>query len=81
MKATINITKCKPKTFMNLHTELGSADIDGRKVRFCQSLNGLCFWLSVDDELYQLKTEELMNAVLNVVMSARRSGIPCEVEK
>ena len=59
---------------MNFHHELGAADIEGRKVRFCQHINGSCFWLSVDEDMYLVETQELMNAVLNAVMSARRSG-------
>ena len=68
MKASVSIKKCKTKSMMHFHHELGKAEINGHKVRFCQHINGACFWLSVDDDLYQVETEELMNAVLNAVM-------------
>lgn len=73
IKTTINITRCKPKTMMSLHHEFGSSEIDGQKVRFCQHVNGLCFWLSIDDDLYQVNTKELMNSVLNAVMESRNA--------
>lgn len=68
MKATVGIKKLKPRSMMHLHHELGKAEINGHKVRFCQHINGSCFWLSVDGDLYVVKTGELMNAVLNAVM-------------
>lgn len=71
LSATVGIKKCPPRSMMNLHNEFGKAEIDGHAVRFCQHINGGCFWLSVDDDLYQVDTEDLMNAVLNAVMEAR----------
>jgi hypothetical protein len=76
MKATVSITKCKPGQMMNLHHELGQAEINGHKVRFCQHINSACFWLQVDDDLYQVDTEQLMNAVLNAVMSSYEKKPP-----
>lgn len=75
MKASVSITKLRPKSMMNLHHELGKAEINGHQIRFCQHINGACFWLSVDDDLYQVKTEELMDSVLNVVMEDRRRRV------
>ena len=63
----MTIKKLPKGSMMNLHHELGHAEIEGKDIRFCQHINGLCFWLSVDGELYQIDTQELMNSVLNVV--------------
>jgi len=57
---------------MGFHTEFGAGKFDFGKVRFCQSLDGSCFWLNVSDSsrwgaLYRVNTEELMNAILNIV--------------
>ncbi len=58
---------------MNFHHEVGKAEIDGHLIRFCQHINGGCFWLAVDEELYQVTTESFMNAVLNAVMEYRKN--------
>ncbi len=71
MQAIVEIESVGKK-MMNFHNELGSAEIDGHKIRFCQHINGGCFWLAVDDELYQITTETFMNAVLNAVMESRK---------
>ena len=68
MNASVAITKLPPKSMLNLHHELGKSEIEGHRVRFCQHINGGCFWLMVDDDIYQVNTEELMNSILNVVM-------------
>jgi len=63
---------------MNFHHELGSIETDDEEIRFCQHINGACFWLSInpkdkskDSELYVVETEDIMNAVLNSVMESR----------
>jgi hypothetical protein len=74
MEATVTVKKCKPRSLMNLHHEFGNEEIEGHKVRFCQCISGSCFWLSVDQDLYQVNTEDLMNAVLNAVMPKYTGG-------
>lgn len=70
--AQVEIKELPPGSMMNLHHKLGSKKIHGEEVRFCQHINGACSWLSVDDDLYQIDTEELMNAMLNAVMEHRQ---------
>lgn len=72
-QAVAEIWRQPPRTMMNLHSELGSTTIRGQKVRFCQHINGGCFWLSVGQDLYELSTEELMNSMLNEVMESRET--------
>jgi hypothetical protein len=69
--ATIPIDECPAGSMVNLHYELGKAEINGHKIRFVQHVNLRCFWLTVDDTMYQLETEKLMNAVLSAVMEKR----------
>jgi len=68
MEITLEVSALPPRSMMNLHTELGNSVVAGKHVRFCQHINGSCFWMSVDGNLYLLETEHLMNAMLNVVM-------------
>lgn len=71
--AEVSVKRCPSRSMMNLHHEHGNGEFDFGKVRFTQHINGACFWMSVDRGtvgeplLYQLSTEELMNAMLNVV--------------
>lgn len=80
LSASVSIKKLPKKSMMSLHHELGYLIIDGTKIRFCQCINGACFWVSVgpkDDpglnrtDLYQVDTEELMNNVVNKIMKDR----------
>jgi len=64
----VEVMPLPPRAMMHLHNEYGHAEIEGHQVRFCQHVNGACFWLAVDQDLYLVKTEDLMNAVLNAVM-------------
>ena len=65
----------------NFHTEFGHATIEGREVRFIQHINGSCFWLTIGQKhedgkavagskraMYVVKTQDLMNAILNKAM-------------
>lgn len=72
MKATVEIKKMPPRTMLHFHHELAKAEIDGHKVRFCQHINFGCFWLCVDDETYQVVTQDLINSVVDVVMKCRK---------
>ena len=66
-EASVPMFKLPEGSMMNLHHELGSGThADGRKIRFCQHINGLCFWLSIGDDMFELRTEDLMNGVAQV---------------
>ncbi len=74
MQATIEIMPVGTQ-MMTLHHELGKAEIEGHQVRFCQHINGSLFWLTVDREVYVVKTEDFMNSILNAVME-KRNEVP-----
>ena len=77
----MTIKELPPRSMMNLHHEFGNAEIEGQSVSFCQHINGACFWLSVDDDLYEISTEELMNSAVIAVMEHRKAARAAESGK
>jgi len=69
-QASIPVKRLPPRSMINLHHELGRGQTeDGVPVRFCQHINGGCFWLTVGDVTFQATAEDLMNAMSGVALA------------
>jgi len=67
---TLTAKKLEKGQMINLHTEFANTDFpELGNVRFCQHINGACFWLSIEKlGTYQIKTGDIMNHVLNAIV-------------
>lgn len=75
IKIELDAAECPPRSMMNLHHELSRLETEEHGlIRFCQHINGGCYWLQVGDDLYQIKTEDFINEVVNVVIEQREAA-------